>query len=170
MSGQGKPIGGHVGFSIAEIGLARGVVGICPLPGRDGAGAADMEVVAAWRPDLVLTLVQSVELRRKAMADLPALVFGTGAAWLHFAIPDFGTPNREARAEWPGLLADLCGRLSIGERILVHCMGGCGRSGMIVLRLMVHMGEQPDAALIRLRAERPCAVETKAQLAWAIQA
>jgi hypothetical protein len=31
----------------------------------------------------------------------------------------------------------------------------------------VEAGETPGAALARLRAVRPCAVETEAQLAWA---
>ena len=51
--------------------------------------------------------------------------------------------------------------------MLVHCRGGCGRSGMAVLRLMVEAGEAPEEALARLRAVRPCAVETEAQMDWA---
>ncbi|MDG0986802.1 MAG: protein-tyrosine phosphatase family protein, partial [Paracoccaceae bacterium] len=54
-----------------------------------------------------------------------------------------------------------------GSRILVHCRGGCGRTGMIVLRIMVEFGENPDKALQRLRRIRPCAVETKDQENWA---
>jgi hypothetical protein len=34
---------------------------------------------------------------------------------------------------------------------------------------MVECGERPEAALRRLRAMRPCAVETEAQLAWALR-
>lgn len=54
-----------------------------------------------------------------------------------------------------------------GGKVLAHCRGGCGRSGMAVLRLMVELGEAPDVALARLRDARPCAVETQAQLDWA---
>ena len=39
---------------------------------------------------------------------------------------------------------------------------------MIVLRLMIEAGEASVEALERLREVRPCAVETKEQLAWAI--
>jgi hypothetical protein len=38
---------------------------------------------------------------------------------------------------------------------------------MIVLRIMVEFGENPDKALQRLRRIRPCAVETKDQENWA---
>ena len=54
-----------------------------------------------------------------------------------------------------------------GGRVLFHCLGGCGRSGMAVLRLLVEMGEAPEAALERLRRVRPCAVETGDQCDWA---
>jgi hypothetical protein len=40
---------------------------------------------------------------------------------------------------------------------------------MAALRLMIKAGEDPDAALKRLRAVRACAVETDAQLLWARQ-
>jgi len=56
-----------------------------------------------------------------------------------------------------------------GGRVLIHCRGGCGRSGMAALRLMIESGEEAGAALSRLRALRPCAVETEAQMAWAQQ-
>ena len=38
---------------------------------------------------------------------------------------------------------------------------------MAVLRLMIEAGEAPEVALPRLRAVRPCAVETEAQMTWA---
>jgi hypothetical protein len=40
---------------------------------------------------------------------------------------------------------------------------------MIVLRLMIAAGEHPDLALARLRETRPCAVETDAQMDWALR-
>ena len=40
---------------------------------------------------------------------------------------------------------------------------------MAALRLMIEVGEDPDAALKRLRAVRACAVETEAQMIWARQ-
>ncbi len=41
----------------------------------------------------------------------------------------------------------------------------CGLSA----RLMVEAGEAGDRALARLRAVRPCAVETEAQMGWACE-
>jgi protein-tyrosine phosphatase len=157
----------EMGFSIAQISVGQGMIGISPLPGRSGDAAGDMSVLAQWRPDVVLTLVQHKELARKLRTDLPQEIQTIGAKWVHLPIPDFGTPDRAGRDLWSQLAPQLQAHLAQGARILVHCMGGCGRSGMIALRLMVDLGEDPVIALERLRAVRPCAVETKAQQRWA---
>ena len=38
---------------------------------------------------------------------------------------------------------------------MVHCFGGCGRSGIALLRLMCEAGEAPDHALERLERSAP---------------
>ena len=38
---------------------------------------------------------------------------------------------------------------------------------MIVLRIMIEFGEDPEEALASLRKIRPCAIETEAQENWA---
>jgi ADP-ribosyl-[dinitrogen reductase] hydrolase len=50
-----------------------------------------------------------------------------------------------------------------GNRIVVHCRGGLGRTGVIAARLLIELGEAPDKALQRVRAARPGAVETPEQ-------
>jgi len=133
------------------------------MPGRTGGYAGDLAALLAWSPALVVTLAEMGELAARGASHLPADLAAAGVGWLHLPIPDFGTPPRALRENWPALSA----RLLATDRLVVHCMGGCGRSGMILLRLMVDAGEAPESALSRLRAARPCAVETKAQMRWA---
>lgn len=153
-------------MQIAQIRVADGVLGICPMPGRTGDYPGDLAAMLDWRPDLVLTLAEAGELAARGAASLPTDLAAAHVDWLHLPIPDFGTPPAALRAAW----ADTSARLRATPRLLVHCMGGCGRSGMIALRLMVEAGEAPEPALTRLRAARPCAVETKAQMRWAFGA
>lgn len=150
-------------MQVAEIAVAGGALGLCPMPGRTGDYAGDLAAVLKWQPRLVVTLAETGELAAREAASLPADLAAAGVEWLHLPIPDFGTPPERLRAEW----AALSTRLRATSRVLVHCMGGCGRSGMIALRLMVDAGEAADTALARLRQARPCAVETKAQMRWA---
>lgn len=153
-------------MQIATLATATGQIGICPLPGRMGDYAQDLAAVLGWSPSLVVSLTEGGEMKAKGGDGLPADLAASGVAWLNLPIPDFGTPPATLRAGWAAISA----KLRQEPRLLVHCMGGCGRSGMIVLRLLIEMGEMPEAALKRLREARPCAVETKAQMRWALAA
>ena len=150
------------GFSVTPLTVAGGTLGLCPLPRTDD----DFAKLQIWRPDLVLTLVETDELALLAITNLPTEVQNSGTAWRHFPIADFDVPKGDG---WPALSQELRALLARGGRIVIHCRGGCGRTGMIALRLMLEAGEAPDAALQRLMAAHPCAIETDAQLAWAQQ-
>ena len=155
-------------FRIATLALqGGGRLGICPLPGRDGAGLPDLAQIIRWVPDIVVSMTEPAEMERHNMGDLAGLLATVGIAHAPFPIRDFGTPETET--DWPQLSKRLHRILDRGGSVLAHCYGGQGRSGMVLLRLMVERGISPDAALARLRAIRPGAVETDAQFTWASQ-
>ena len=107
------------------------------------------------------------EMAAYGASSLKADLTASSIAWHHLPVRDFGAPEAETIVRWTEISSLAQQALSQGGKVLAHCKGGCGRSGMILLRLMVEMGEAPDDALSRLRTTRPCAVETDAQLHWA---
>lgn len=151
-------------FSIFELPVGRGIIALCPMPGRAGDYAVDLATILAWAPDLTISMVESFELAGPLSADLSA----AGGIWIQVPVVDFDVPAGDT--DWAIATAQIGIALENGGRVLVHCMGGCGRSGMAVLRVMIAAGEQPNAALARLRDVRPCAVETGAQMIWAKRA
>jgi protein-tyrosine phosphatase len=154
-------------FAIHSVTLpGGGEIGLCRMPGREGRLAEDMARIAAWSPTVVVTLTETQELAAHGVDALPQMLARSGIGHRSFPIVDFGVPGDDD-ATAADLAQALHPLLDQGRRVLVHCMGGCGRSGMIALRLMVERGEAADAALARLRAVRPCAVETERQMAWA---
>lgn len=154
-------------LTIAELALGGGILALSPMPGRGGAYQADLRDLLCFGPALVLTMTTGEELASKEAETLPADLARNGVVWLHLPIVDFGAPDVATAALWPEASLRAREVLAKGGKVLVHCMGGCGRSGMAVLRLMVEAGEAPHSALSRLRAARPCAVETEAQFDWA---
>lgn len=154
-------------FAIHALPVAGGSLALCPLPGAGGDYRGDLDQIREWRPGLVITLTTEQENASVGGQLLGADIQSLASRWLHLPVPDFQPPPAATGAAWPAASAAARHALAGGGRVLVHCRGGCGRSGMAVLRLMVESGEPPAQALARLRALRPCAVETQAQMDWA---
>lgn len=144
-----------------------GTLALTSMPGRGGDYVGDLDMIAAWKPGLVISMTTDVEMLQDGAQHFGSDIQSRASRWVHLPIEDFGAPTQAVQKAWPEVSATARHALSGGGRVLVHCRGGCGRSGMIVLRLMVECGERAGDALDRLRALRPCAVETDAQLAWA---
>lgn len=154
-------------FGIHALQVADGILALSPLPGAGGNYRGDLELIHDWRPSLVISMTTLEEQAAAGGRTLGVDIQSLASRWVHLPVPDFSAPPPAVRELWPQ--ASLAARQALvgGGRVLVHCRGGCGRSGMVVLRLMIECGERPDAALKRLRAVRPCAVETEDQMDWA---
>lgn len=147
-------------------GMDAGQIALCRQPGQSGDLTGDMAVIAAWAPTAVVTLTQEAEFPDPP-TSLPIAFTHADYDWLHLPIIDFGTPAARDAALFDDSVAALHDMLAHGGRILIHCKGGKGRSGMLALRLMVAQDEPPEQALARLRAVRAGAVETDQQYVWA---
>jgi ADP-ribosyl-[dinitrogen reductase] hydrolase len=155
-----------------------GRIGLTPCPGTVRFPSAreswrhdiatDFDVIAAWGAAAVVTLVQAAELTRPTLDDLRAHTERRRMAWYHWPIRDMAVPSTDLEARWKDVGAPL--RVLLGERrhVLLHCMGGLGRSGMVAARLLVELGEEPRTAIQRVRAARPGAIETAAQEAYVL--
>lgn len=157
-------------MKVHALSVGGGILALCPLPGAEGGYVDDLEHIRGWAPAMVISLTTDLEMYKTRSQSIGSDLQAQGTRWAHLPIEDYGVPDIEFMDRWPDISAFACRALMGGGRVLVHCKGGCGRSGMVVLRLMIESGEAPDEALARLRAVRPCAVETDAQLEWALQA
>ncbi|KAB7610366.1 hypothetical protein F9L33_13775 [Amylibacter sp. SFDW26] len=149
-------------FAIYELnGFGTGTLALCRQPN----GPEDFDQIADWQPSVVVTHTQELEFP-EIEPSLPMHFLKAEYDWLHLPIVDFGAPDI---SDWGDNLNNLKATLNAGGRILAHCKGGQGRSGMLLLKLLVSQGEAPETALARIRAVRPHAVETKEQYNWAIK-
>ena len=144
-----------------------------PYPGAPGSGhlavmalprdAGERAAAAAFGPALLVTLMTPEEARDKGLAGDLAALAGLAPDWRQAPIVDYAVPAPAFEAGWPALAANVHRLLAAGERVLIHCHGGRGRSGLVAARLLIDRGMDAPAALATVRRARPGAVETAGQ-------
>ena len=150
-----------------------GRIGLTICPGMVAGGMSerawnrdldqDLAAIKAWGATAVVTLIDDYKLEILAVPDLPQKVQALGLEWHHLPIMNRDAPYEDFEERWVTSGFRLRERLRQGERIVLHCVYGLGRSGMIAARLLVELGEPPEAAIRRVRAARPGAIETEIQ-------
>ncbi len=161
-------------LEIPAVAAGKGRLGMCMCPGKrqpraitgpwDRDLALDMDALAAFGADILITLMEMEELESATpAAELKAAAEDRGMVWLHLPIPDFNAPGAAFEDGWKIHGPNVRAALGEGRNVVVHCRGGRGRSGLVAARILVEMGEDPRAAIHAVRKANPLAIETPAQ-------
>jgi hypothetical protein len=148
----------------------RGLLGMCCCPGRFEGRAggfarqrdiqADLGIIASWRPELVVSLVEIHEFSMLGVPDLPRQLEHQ-FNWKHWPVRDLQAPTGDGPAA--SFLDELLGGLRGGDRVLLHCAAGLGRTGTLAARLLIASGLAAVDAIATVRQTRPGAIESDAQ-------
>jgi ADP-ribosyl-[dinitrogen reductase] hydrolase len=162
-------------LQIAEVqtGPSTGIIGMTICPGKVDAArrwnrdlCMDTEDITTWGASTVVTLIEDHEFRLLGVKDMERHVHDCGMKWLHLPITDVSVPDQRFEDAWKTAGAEIHRLLNAGERILIHCRGGLGRTGLVAGRILVERGVQPKEAIRQIRAVRPHAIETREQEAY----
>jgi protein-tyrosine phosphatase len=150
-----------------------GRLGLTFLPGKRGASLrypgrvyrreieADLATLAAEPVHALLLLVEDAELLRWGDPDIVERATRHGLRLRRHPIPDGEAP---ASLEEADALIDWIGEERDVGNVAVACMGGVGRTGLVVACALVRAGWDPADAVREVRRVRhPTAVETAAQ-------
>ncbi|TQE98318.1 MAG: hypothetical protein FKY71_14465 [Spiribacter salinus] len=166
---------------IATITTPRGGrLGMTLCPGKIGPGRVhlwerdieqDLAAIEAWGASGLLTLMEHHELVTYQVHDLPerARTHLGPNGWFHLPIVDCDVPDQSTEAAWEEMAPALHERLAHGRGLVLHCLGGLGRTGVVACRLLVEQGVEPEEALRSVRQARPGAVETPKQEAYVLR-
>ncbi len=160
-------------------GTTSGMIGLTICPGKHdrhaltGAWARDLDVdlvaIREWGATALVTLIEDHEFALLKVPDLGARARGLGLDWHHLPIQDVSVPDERFESGWRKSGPELLARLRRGERVVVHCRGGLGRSGLVAGRMLVELGVNPRDAINRVRAGRRGAIETQPQEEYVLQ-
>ena len=162
---------------IASVAAREGLVGMTFCPGKKQRGSAlgfdwdrqldiDISALQSWQTAVVVTLNEAWELEQLGVPNLGGALVAAGIEWHHMPIVDGGVPDAAFERAWQIVSPDLHSRLTVGERVVVHCKGGLGRTGTIAARLLIETGIAPETAMALVRKARPGAIENDAQEAY----
>lgn len=134
-------------------------------PGRDPASDTLIEedllrLQEHYGARLLITLLEEFEMRKYGISRLLAEARRMKLRTAWFPIADVSVPS-----DLPAtgkLVEQIVGAMKGGDTVVVHCLGGLGRSGTIAACCLVALGRHPAAAIQLVRAVRPGAVE----VAW----
>ena len=157
-----------------QVAPGQGWLGMTLCPGKQQANSMsggdwqrdlnlDLDAVKTWGASTVLTLLEEHEFPAFGVTGLPSAVRERGMRWIHLPIPDRCAPTATFEAAWPQLAPDLHQRLDDGERLLIHCLGGIGRTGTVAARLLMERGWSCADAMLEVRKVRRGAIETAVQ-------
>ncbi|MEE8320276.1 MAG: cyclin-dependent kinase inhibitor 3 family protein [Gammaproteobacteria bacterium] len=153
-----------------------GVIGMTLCPGKKEANAisgnwdrdldADLKVISDWDTSALVSLMEEEEMAWYGVADLPGKAIQFGMKHYHLPIIDMDVPDEDFEESWQIAGGRLRKLLLSGENIVIHCLGGLGRTGTIAGRLLVELGIDPDTAIRLIRTARPGAIQTIMQEAY----
>ncbi len=161
--------------SIYTLGIPgrRGVIGMTPCPGiriestRRGNVQKNLrrDLIACreWGASGIVTLNQPDELHSLGLGDLGNHAMDAGFWWRNLPITDMDVPDEAFEDIWAVEGKQIAASLIAGERVILHCLAGLGRTGMMAARLLVDMGMSPELAVTEVRKVRPRAIQTEAQ-------
>ncbi len=113
---------------------------------------------------VLVTLIEEFEMKRASIPTLRQSARRAGMKSLWFPITDVSTP-RFPEDPVP-LVREILEHLAAGDTVIVHCMGGLGRAGTIAACVLAARDVEPEKAIELVRAARPGALETDAQVAF----
>lgn len=152
-----------------------GLIGMTLCPGKMQSYAAsgtwdrdlDLVRIQKWGAVAVVTLMEAFELAEYHVEHIGAAIEALGMEWHHLPIVDVDVPREPFETVWVRSGPILRGHLTARRRILLHCRGGLSRTGTVAVRLLAELGMPAQDAIAAVRAARPGALETAAQVAHA---
>ena len=162
----------RVDFIAREELPGQGRLGLTLAPGKRGYSSVrpvyhDRDLSAdlsrlrdTYHCDTLVSLMEPFEYQDAAIPHLFNEAESQGIEVLALPVRDVSVPRPDQADTFAELVVQINQRLSAGATVIVHCLGGVGRSGLVAAAVLVSQGHAPDQAIAAVRAARPRAVET----------
>lgn len=148
-------------YKLYKFPLKHSFIALSPLPGRVNL-EEDLQTISASGITHVLTLISDEELTHYKVPELKSRLSEKNISVMQSPITDYGLPSNE---QMNSLLQWIHKRVKAHDNLLIHCVGGLGRSGTVMaVYAKAHLGKTGQEAIDYVREIRGSgAVETEEQ-------
>lgn len=141
-----------------------GLIGISACPGMkefstldlyDDRIENDLQCISNWGARAIVTVLDVHEIAALGVTALPGRIVARNITWLHLPMSNNLLPEEKFEEKWRLARVKLLDLLQRGERILIHCKEGIGRSALVAVRLLIEAGVDADSAINAVKKARP---------------
>ena len=145
-----------------------GVLGTMPKPKGGEWLESEIEYLAQERVNLVVSLLEKEEANLLGLRLEGSLCHKHDIDFISFPIEDYSFPHDDkAFLKLADLLLE---KLTAGERVVVHCHGGIGRSSMLAASVLIKNGTDKEKVFEVISEYRTVQVpDTEAQIQWVLE-
>lgn len=153
-----------------EVPGSTGIIGLTFCPGKKQKAAMtgtwdrdiekDLAAIRSWGGSVLISLIEEHEYVEMEVTELPQACAQHGIVWHGLPMIDGAIPDTAWEESWIKIQPSLHQTLQNGGRIVIHCKGGLGRTGLLAARILVEFGMPPIEAINQVRQARPGAIET----------
>lgn len=139
----------------------KGEVWRSPLPRASKDNLGPLDSLLSKKFTEIVLLLSDDECQMYTEMNLREAYLRKGFKVIHFPIPDYGVPKMDAMRQ---TVARIVKDANAGEKILIHCVGGQGRTGTVlgcIARAQLGLGGKE--AIRFVRSAIPEAIETGEQ-------
>lgn len=119
------------------------------------------QLKSAYKITTLVTLIEDFEFKNMSITDLFPKCKERKIENIFFPIEDGNVPD--SIEKFHELIKTLLQKLKSGEVVIIHCMGGLGRTGTVAAGILIVLGEDVSNAISCVRKVRPGAIETVKQ-------
>jgi len=142
-------------------------IGMAMCPGRQNHNNwsrnldVDLQVLLNLGVEVVVTLMTQGELQKMKLTHLPDVIKQANMESIYFSITDKWLPD--SVDEFIKIVYAVIDQIKLGKKILVHCNGGKGRTGLLVVACLIQLGLSQSDATNKIRKVRPGMLHNPAQ-------